>query len=602
MKFPTFKLALLGASVVATSATATTFNFVNLDTTGFGFNDTTVVVPVGGNSGTTRGQQRINVVLEACRIWGIYLHSNVTINVEGEFQDFGGDNVTGTVLAGASALGLEINFANAPLSNTFYPSALANSLADTDLDPASNDIGITVNSALDDPAYDIDDWYYGFDGSGPPDTTDLLDVLLHELGHGSGMATWCDLPGGSEILATGGAKPDIYATFLYDTEFNSAWLDLGKNDRKASAINDPNLTWTGPYTTAAQGSILDFERVIEVTSPAGIAGQYALEPATFGPPLTGDGITGEMILVNDNDLTGTDCTPTTTDGCQLIIDDLTGKIALIDRGCCFFTEKVLNAQAAGAIAVIIANNEPGIISMTGDPAGITIPAVSVTQADGATLRSQGPVMMTLGKPAGAALAGTNGGFVRIYAPPAWEAGSSGSHWTTAAAPDLLMEPFINPVLREDLDLSLTQMKDVGWVVIDIPYPYLSYDLWVPEAFNPAATLTARTDDPDGDGIANLEEYFFGGDPEVPSLDVLPIMQNVDPDLDVVYNRSTLPADLAYSYEVSTNLSSWDPAEEGVHYTAETVTDIGSGAEQVRLNLIQPASGEKIFVRLRIEEI
>jgi hypothetical protein len=592
---------LLVAAFVPSSL-ATTFNFVNLDTAGYGFNDATVVAPVGGNSGTTLGQQRINVVLEACRIWGTFLNSSVAIDVEGQFDDFGGSNETGVVLAGASAVGLEINFANAPLTNVFYPSALANSIAGTDLDGASNDIRITVNEDLDDPAFDIDNWYYGFDGNAPGDTTDLLDVLLHELGHGLGMATWCDLPAGQEILATGGAKPDVYATFLYDTEFNSNWLDLSKKNRMDSAINDPDLTWSGPYTTAAQGSILDFERVIEVTAPSGIAGQYAMEPATFGPPLTGNGITGELVLVDDDDLTGTDCTPSVTDGCQTILDDLTGKIALIDRGCCFFTEKVLNAQAAGAIAVIIANNEPGVISMTGDSTGITIPAVSVTQADGATLRSEGPATLTVGKPSGANLAGTNGGFVRIYAPPAWEQGSSGSHWSTAASPDLLMEPFINPVLREDLDLSLTQMKDIGWTVIDIPYPHLSYTLWALEAFSPSATLTAPTDDPDEDGISNLEEYFFGGDPEAPSLDLLPVMQDADPDLDVVYTRSRLPADLSFAYEASTDLSGWTDAVEGVHYTTETVTDLGGGAEQVELNLIKPTSGNKIFIRIRVIQI
>ncbi|MEX0331258.1 MAG: PA domain-containing protein [Puniceicoccaceae bacterium] len=608
MKYPISKVSLfLGVVCAAPSLLATTFNFVNLDPADYGFNDTTAVTPVGGNTGTTLGEQRINVVLEACRIWGLYLHSPVVIDVEGQFDDFGGDPDNGFVLAGARAIDQELNFTNAPLADVLYPSALANSLAGTDIDPAQNDISVTVNEDLDDPTYtpDLDNWYYGFDGNAPNDQVDLLDVVLHELGHGLGMATWCNLDQGSlvRLIGPGGGEfADIYATFLYDTEFNSTWINLSKSNRQASAVNDPDLVWTGPYTTAAKGSILDFERVIEVTGPAGIAGQYTMEPASFGPSITGDGITGELGIVDDD-------VGTTTDACEAIINDLTGKIAYIDRGTCNFDSKVLKAQQAGAIGVIIANNvaDPAFIIMSGnsvvDGIPLTIPAVSITQADGAILTgATPPVNLVLGKPAGADLAGTNGGFVRIYAPSPWEQGSSGSHWSTAASPDLLMEPFINPVLREDLDLSLTQMKDIGWVVLDIPFPHLTYALWALEAFSPSATLTAQGEDPDGDQVTNIEEYFFGGDPEIPSADLLPIMQSVDPDLDVVYTRSILPTDLVYTYEASTDIGTWEDAVEGVHFTAETVTDLGSGAEQVKVNLIKPASGEKIFIRLRIEEI
>ena len=611
MKYPTFRSLLLITALLTGAAVqlaGTTFNFVNLDTAGYGFRDTTPATPVGGNDGTTLGQQRINVVLEACRIWGLYLHSTVTINVEGQFDDFGGDPDLGYVLAGARFIDQEKNFANAPLANVFYPAALANSLAGTDLNPTRNDISVTVNEDLDDPTYtpDLDNWYYGFDGNAPSDQIDLLDVLLHEIGHGLGMATWCRLDLGNVIKLVGpggGDFPDIYSPFLYDTSFNADWLDLSKTNRQTSAENDPNLVWTGPYTTAAQGSILDYERIIEVTAPAGIAGNYIMEPASFGPSITGGGITGELIIVNDG-------VGTATDACEPIVNDLTGKIAYIDRGTCNFDSKVLKAQQAGAIAVIIANNvaDPAYIIMSGssvvDGIPLTIPAVSITQADGAILTGAAqPVNLVLGKPAGADLAGTNGGFVRIYAPPAWEDGSSGSHWSTSASPDLLMEPFISPVLREDLDLSLTQMKDIGWVVIDIPYPHLTYALWALEAFSPSTTLTAQGEDPDGDDITNIEEYFFGGDPESPSNDLLPVMQSTDPDLDVVYTRSILPTDLTYAYEASTtDFTGWGTAVEGVHYTAETVTNLGSGVEQVKLNLIKPASGEKIFIRLRIEEI
>ncbi len=57
------------------------------------------------------------------------------------------------------------------------------------------------------------------------------------------------------------------------------------------------------------------------------------------------GLSGEMLLVQD------DITPA-RDGCEAIANDIDGKIALVERGNCDFTVKVINAQNAGAIGVM----------------------------------------------------------------------------------------------------------------------------------------------------------------------------------------------------------------------------------------------------------
>ncbi|MDO5495631.1 MAG: S8 family serine peptidase [bacterium] len=66
-----------------------------------------------------------------------------------------------------------------------------------------------------------------------------------------------------------------------------------------------------------------------------------------------------------------------------------GQALLVSRGVCSFHIKAMNAQAAGYDAVIVANNTGGVINMTveGDPE-ITIPAVSILQADGAALLAE----------------------------------------------------------------------------------------------------------------------------------------------------------------------------------------------------------------------
>ena len=48
---------------------ATQISIVNLDGANEGFNETTAAAPVGGNIGTTLGQQRLIVFHYAARIW-----------------------------------------------------------------------------------------------------------------------------------------------------------------------------------------------------------------------------------------------------------------------------------------------------------------------------------------------------------------------------------------------------------------------------------------------------------------------------------------------------------------------------------------------------
>lgn len=73
----------------------------------------------------------------------------------------------------------------------------------------------------------------------------------------------------------------------------------------------------------------------------------------------------------------------------LAANSLTGQVALIRRGTCAFYEKALNAQKAGAAAVVLYNNRAGPFagSLTG-PVAITIPVVTISEADGLTINSR----------------------------------------------------------------------------------------------------------------------------------------------------------------------------------------------------------------------
>ncbi len=118
------------------------------------------------------------------------------------------------------------------------------------------------------------------------------------------------------------------------------------------------------------------------------AGDYAAVGAGFGDPVTTAGISGTIELVDDGS-----ADPTL--GCEPLVGFTAGNIALMDRGTCAFVTKAENAQAAGASAMVLANNNGGApFSMTGGTSA-TIPSVMIGQADGATIAAGLPGTATL---------------------------------------------------------------------------------------------------------------------------------------------------------------------------------------------------------------
>jgi hypothetical protein len=126
-------------------------------------------------------------------------------------------------------------------------------------------------------------------------------------------------------------------------------------------------------------------RVTVNSGPA--AGSYDATGATWGTPVPQGGLTGTVVAVNDG--VAAPGGGTVTDGCEAFSVPA-GSIALVDRGLCGFVVKAANAQAAGASAIIVANNVPGLpITMGGVDPAVTISGVMVSQADGATIRAGG---------------------------------------------------------------------------------------------------------------------------------------------------------------------------------------------------------------------
>jgi len=140
-----FVFALVVVFIFAQPIRAANIIIVNRDGPDEGLNDPTPVAPVGGNPGTTIGQQRLNVFQRGAEFWGARLVSSVPIRVAAQFNSLSCTANAGT-LGSAGPVTLFRDFAGAPVAKTYYASALANALAGTDLDPAADDIDATFNS------------------------------------------------------------------------------------------------------------------------------------------------------------------------------------------------------------------------------------------------------------------------------------------------------------------------------------------------------------------------------------------------------------------------------------------------------------------------
>ncbi|MFC4741045.1 T9SS-dependent M36 family metallopeptidase [Flavobacterium ponti] len=131
-------------------------------------------------------------------------------------------------------------------------------------------------------------------------------------------------------------------------------------------------------------------KYLTINSPSAIAGDYTVANNTFSPgnvPLpAAPGLTSDFVLYQDATGVNEACTAATNAA------QLNGKIAVIKRGNCDFVLKVKNAQLAGAVAVIMLNNDTAnpntLVGMSGSDATITIPAIFATYNQGQAILAQ----------------------------------------------------------------------------------------------------------------------------------------------------------------------------------------------------------------------
>ena len=257
-------------------------------------------------------------------------------NVYAKEDDEGDGSLSGTDYSPDG--GLELNF---------------NFQADFTLSPSENmDASITNLFYVNNMMHDI--WYrYGFDEA---------SGNFQENNYGNGGF------GGDSVNADG----------QDGSGFNNASFGTPPDG------SNPQMTmflWSGPAG----------EPLTILNGP--LAGEYTGQPAGFGESLPDDTpLTGELALLYDQGELGED-SPDPHDACQTITNpaELEGKIVVIRRGVCEFGFKILAAENAGAVAVIMVNNVAGgpiTMGAGADGGSVTIPSIMISQTDGEALIAQ----------------------------------------------------------------------------------------------------------------------------------------------------------------------------------------------------------------------
>ncbi len=253
-------------------------------------------------------------------------------------------------------------------------------------DDASETVGNNVNAAVDTNIDGVGDFTAGLSSPGTFDYQhDIsIDALANDTQRQAAATTlfymvnwlhdWFYDSGFDEAgrnaqndnFGRGGVGGDrVNAIAQYgapDVRDNSAMavLDEGESPEMEMFI------WTGRQTAAI--------------TVDGVAKQASV--AEFGR--TAFSVSGEAVVVNDG-------AAPVTDACEDIVTDLAGKIAVIDRGTCSFSAKVLAADDAGAVGVIIVNDNAneGVFFMPTDPEveQSNVPVLSMSLQDGAALKT-----------------------------------------------------------------------------------------------------------------------------------------------------------------------------------------------------------------------
>ena len=188
-----------------------------------------------------------NDVQAAIDVWSENFASAVPITIDATW----GRSATSGILGSARPGNYFSGFTGAPDATLWYPSALANALAGSDLDKNSSEIVIQANSNAN--------WDQRNDGTPTNSEYDLESVFIHELGHGLGFLS----------------------TDAYDTYFKYGILDQPTPFDAYVQTNDGRRLSDLPSPSLELGSALT--NTLVWSGPLGIQANNGVKPLLFTP-------------------------------------------------------------------------------------------------------------------------------------------------------------------------------------------------------------------------------------------------------------------------------------------------------------------------------
>lgn len=170
-----------------------------------------------------------NAFQYAVSIWEDLIYSPVTINIQATWE-----SMDGNILAIGKPSQFYQNFDGATVPNVFYPVALAEKLAGTEITGTENpDIICSLNKNIA--------WYFGTDGNTPGNKYDLVTAILHEITHGLGFSGFFKAENGTGFFNNSSNLPSIYDYYI----FNNNYQRLADNN----IFNRPSNELLGQLTS-----------------------------------------------------------------------------------------------------------------------------------------------------------------------------------------------------------------------------------------------------------------------------------------------------------------------------------------------------------------
>lgn len=277
-----------------------------------------------------------------------------------------------------------------------------------------------------------------------------------------------------------------------------------------SPAGDPWITSVGASTRTGFTSA----QALQVNSPAGLAGLYQAREGAISRPLNEGAVTGDLVVAEP------------LNGCDPLANAaaVAGNIAYIQRGACAFSQKLANAVAAGASAMLVFNSVGGPPIVMGGTFIGQIPSAMIRLDDGTTIKAAidggATVNVTLdasirvNEPidgnvmAGFSSRGPNGGAINIVKPDVTAPGVS----ILAGVGE---EPFFGPQgeafgYRSGTSMSSPHVAGIGAIMKQ------AHPDWSPAMIRSALVTTGRQDVVKEDGATPADPFDMGGGHVVPN--------------------------------------------------------------------------------------